>query len=187
MRMTQLDGTVVEVEGNDAEVVHGVGGDGRYLGLVDVADAHAVSVGPPPDARAGWRWADQWLYDQPLSDAKTEAQTNIDAAAGMVRLRYITDVPGQAATYAEKRTQADAYVAAPDGPVPPFVQAEADAMGVTPLQAAQYILATAQAWEQIGPAIERERRRGKLLVGAAATLGECQTLLAAALDALGAL
>lgn len=186
MKITQLDGSVIEAESNDATVVHGVDANGHYLGLVPPEAATAVSSGPPPDLRAAWLWQARWVYITPLSEACADALVAIDVAAGMARLRYITDVPGQAATYAEKRTQAQAYVAAPDGLVPPFVQAEADAMGATAMQSAQYILATAQAWEQIGPAIERERRRGKLAVQAAATPGECQACMQAAIEALAA-
>lgn len=187
MRLTLPDGTTQEVDSNDAVVVHGVDAAGHYLGLAAPELATAVADCPPPDARPAWAWRGGWVYEAPLAEVISEAQAAIDAAAGMARLRYITDVPGQAATYAEKRTQAAAYTAAPDGQVPPFVQAEADAMGVPALQAAQYILATAQAWEQIGPAIERERRRGKVVVQSAITELACRDALAAALAALAAL
>jgi hypothetical protein len=187
MRITLLDGTTAEVVSNDAIVVHGADAAGAYLGLVDPALAVSVTDGPPPDARPHWRWAGGWHYDEPLADTQAAAAAAIDAAAGMARLRYITDVPGQAATYAEKRAQAQAFVGAPGPVAPAFVQAEADAMGVTALQAAQYILATALAWEQIGPAIERERRRGKIAVQAASTAATCTAALQAALGAIAAI
>lgn len=184
--VTLMDGSTTEVTMCNDVVVHGVDAAGGYLGLVSAEAAASVADGPPPDARAAWQWQGAWVYRTPLVEACADALAAIDAAAGSARLRYITDVPGQSATYAEKRSQSAAYIAAPDGLVPPFVQAEADAMACTPLAAAQYIQATAQAWEQIGPAVERERRRGKLAVAAAATADECQVCLQAALAALAA-
>ncbi len=111
--------------------------------------------------------------------ARWLAHNEIDRAAGEARLRYITDVPGQQATYMTKAQQAREFLGAPEGEVPPYVQAEAEAMGVAALPAAEYIAATEHAWSNvIGPGIERARRAGKLAVSAASGADEESTLAA---------
>lgn len=123
-----------------------------------------------------------------LSRAAFKASNDIDSFAGQVRLKYITSVPGQDATYLSKATQADSYKAAGyTGTVPVLVQAEADATGMTTHQAADYIIATRDAWNTIAANIERERRKGKIAVAAAVDIAGVNTALAAALTALQAL
>lgn len=185
--MTRPDGTHVEVDSCDDEVVHAVDVDGRYLGLVPFEPGTQQVDGPPP-AGAHWRHVGGcWVWCPPLEDLQTAAQNQIDVAAGSARLRFITDVPGQQGTYLLKEQQARAYVEAGcTGPVPPFVAAEAEATGADAGQAAQQIVATAELWAvQIAPAIEMERRRGKLAVAACTDAAAVAAALAAALDALG--
>lgn len=177
--MTLADGSVVEVESNDAVVVHAADVDGVYVGLVDPINAIQVCSGAPPD-ETGWRWDGvKWVRHVQLADAKLRALNEIDVVAGAARLRYITDVPGQAGTYLLKAEQAAAFIAAGGvGDVPPYVQAEVDATGMAPLAAAEYIHGLSELWaQQLGPAIERERRIGKLAVEAATTLEEVSAAL----------
>lgn len=124
-----------------------------------------------------------------LAEAKANAESVIDAAASAARARFISSGVGQDAVYVVKGQQAEAYAAAGySGPVPAYIQAEADATGATPTVAAQTILALRDAWNNtIGPAIEAQRIGGKKLARDAATLPEVETRTAAAVAALGAI
>lgn len=177
--ITRMDGSTEEVTSNQAEVVHGVALDGSYIGLVALADAPIVATWAPPE-QGTWAWSvdnQAWLRTFTLEEVKLDGLARIDSAAGQARLRYITDVPGQSGTYLIKAEQAKAFIAASgQGAVPPYVQAEADATGMPPLQAAQYIDAVSTAWaDQLGPIIERERRIGKIAVEEATTVEEVYT------------
>jgi hypothetical protein len=109
--------------------------------------------------------------------ARWAAHQDIDRVAGEARLRYITDVPGQQATYLIKAQQARQYLADTAAPVPPYVQAEADAMGVSPVAAAESIAELETLWSDVvGPGIERARRAGKIAVSAASGEDEAATL-----------
>lgn len=185
--MTRPDGSLVEVDSCDDVVVHAVDVDGRYLGVLPCEPGTRQVDGPPP-AGEYWRHVDGcWAWCPPLEDLQADAQGQIDVAAGSARLRFITDVPGQQGTYLLKEQQARAYVEAGfTGPVPPFVAAEAEATGTDAGQAAVQIVATADLWAmEIAPAIEMERRRGKLAVAACTDAASVAAALAAALDALG--
>lgn len=167
------DGSVMQVESNDDVQAHGVNELGQSLGIVPIGSAFALTPAPPPGA--GWVWRFdlvQWTYVPTLASAIEHALADIDSAAGAARLRYITDVAGQQATYIAKAAEAQAYIDA--GGVPgAYLQAEADAMGGTLLEAAQSIVVTSNLWgEVVGPAIEKARRIGKIDVGNAATLAQ---------------
>lgn len=145
-------GAASEVEGNDAEQAHGVDASGASLGVVPLGTAFSHAVPPPPNTGPGWLWSfehEAWNFTPSMTDAINAALISIDAAAGAARLRYITDVPGQFATYALKLEQAKAFL--DGGQVQPFVQAEADAMGSTATEAAQFIVATAAGWQEPCP------------------------------------
>lgn len=120
-----------------------------------------------------------------LDDIKRLARIAVDDKAESVRLRYITGGAGQAATYIEKAAQADVFAAALYlGNVPPMVQAEMDAAGLTKEQAAELIRGQRDAWLVKGADIERERRRGKINVDAAEDADGVDLALNAALAAL---
>lgn len=187
--MTRPDGSRVAVHSCEDVVVHAVDAAGLYLGLLPPEQAPGVAHNPPPPG-AWWRWqAGAWCWCPPLAVRVSEALASIDAAAGQARLAYITDVPGQQGTYLLKEQQASAYLAAlatdANAPVPPFVAAEAEALATTPVLAAQGIVATAQLWaDQLAPAIECERRRGKLACANATDEAALAAALASALAAL---
>jgi hypothetical protein len=132
-----------------------------------------------------------------LAQAQAAACAAIDQQAGITRLKYITDVPGQAETYTAKNADAAAYKAAgyPSASIAnyPWVQAEAIAInGATPTTAqiqaaADGIIATAAAWVAKGASIEQARRAGKVAVGATSTVAAAQSAQAAAIAALQAL
>ncbi len=105
--------------------------------------------------------------------ARLRAQRDIDRAAGAARLRYITDVAGQQAVYLVKLQQAQAFLAAREldagAMPPPYIAAEAAAVGMTPQDVAAEIVALATHWNDVvGPQIEAARLGGKAAVEAAA-------------------
>lgn len=123
---------------------------------------------------------------------KQRAHRALDEQAGQVRLRYITDVPGQQAVYITKLEQARAFLAAhalnSGAAVPPYLAAEAGATGETALQVATAITTLATLWnEQLGPAIEGARLGAKRSVSAAQDEAAVAAALSAGMAALDAL
>lgn len=94
-----------------------------------------------------------------LENLKAEASAKIDAAAGVERLQHITDQPGQAAVYAAKLAEAQAW---PDGPQAYVHSAEEAAEIVT--RAAECDAALAE--------IEARRLADKRAISAATTVLE---------------
>ena len=126
-----------------------------------------------------------------LSQAKATASRSIDAAAESARQRHITPGSGQAMVYLAKEADARAFVAAsyPEANLTdyPWVQAEAQATGLTAPQAADAIVTQANAWRSTGATIEQARRAGKLAAQAAVDVAEVDAALTAALAGLEAL
>lgn len=114
------------------------------------------------------------------------AQAQVDDAAGRARLRYITDVPGQQATYTRKEQQARQWVdSGYAGDAPSFIAAEAEALGETPQHIAQQVITLADFWAYSkGPEIEAARIKWKAAVRSATTLEAVQAALDAALAEL---
>jgi len=105
-------------------------------------------------------------WDKPsVADMRSVACSAIDAAAGRARARYITIAPGQEATYLEKAKDAQAFIDAvyPEVSIAnyPFVQAEANALGVSGQVAADGIITTRDSWLTLAANIEEERIAGK--------------------------
>ena len=124
-----------------------------------------------------------------LRIVREEAARAIDAAAERAREPWLV-APGQALTYREKEQQARSYASAGyAGAVPPLVQLEVDASGgaVTAKQAADAIIAAADAARAALTAIELERRKGMLAVRKARTEKTIHAARDAAVQALGAL
>ena len=124
--------------------------------------------------------------------ARLRAQRDIDRAAGAARLRYITDVAGQQAVYLVKLEQARSYIAAhaldAQALVPPYIAAEAAAVGMTALEVAQEVVELATAWNDVaGPAIEGARLGGKAAVQAADDEAAINAARDAAIAALAAI
>lgn len=102
-----------------------------------------------------------------LGALRANTLDDIDREAGVARLRYITDVPGQQGVYLTKLQQALAFKADPSV-TPGYLAAEAQVRGITPAQLADVILETAALWNDVkGPAIEAARIKAKLAVEAA--------------------
>lgn len=107
-----------------------------------------------------------------LHSAKGSALSVIDEEAGRARLRYITSVPGQAETYTRKEQQAREWSASGFvGDAPPFIAAEAEALGRTHQSVAEEVIALADQWANVtGPVIEACRRKWKVAIEAATTI-----------------
>jgi hypothetical protein len=116
-----------------------------------------------------------------LSEAKEAAKNIIDAAAGQARTRYITTTPGQVATYLEKLSDAEKYVAANYPLVGGVVDAAEyawlsqevvaltdsaiDFGGIAPGKyAADAVIAQNAIWRVVGASIEGERTKRKRLI-----------------------
>ena len=123
---------------------------------------------------------------------RAAARTDVDAAAGQARLRYITDVAGQQAVYLIKREEATAYLAAVPGdaqaPVPGHIEAEALATGAEPPAVAQAVADLAAYWNvALSPPIEGARLGAKATIDAAADAEAVAAARDAGIAALGAL
>ncbi|MES3092783.1 phage portal protein [Sphingomonas aerolata] len=103
----------------------------------------------------------------------------VDLEAERVRLRFVTGGAGQAMTYTRKEAEARAWVAQPGTPTP-FLDAEAEATGATRESVAAVVIAQADAWVQVGSAIEGLRMGAKAGIDRATTLGAI--VAAAAVD-----
>lgn len=182
-----LDAYLVDCERawGGAQVEHAVDGDGKYLGIVPIVKGQTRVTGPGPGPNYRW-FRGAWVQQFTLAEAIQHAWEDIDAAAGAARVRYITDVPGQQATYLRKYQQAQDCLR--DSTVGPYVRDEAEATGTTFQEAAQNIVAIADQWDGVvGPAIEKARRIGKLAVADALTNEDVEARRQATLKALAAI
>lgn len=127
-----------------------------------------------------------------LAILKWRANCAIDQRAGLVRLKYITDVEGQQAVYLVKLQEAQAFTAAlvldAGATPPPYIAACAAALGRTPVDIAEEILALAEQWNTVlGPSIEAARLAGKWAVDQAGNESGIDAAMTAAINALEAL
>ncbi|PZU10919.1 hypothetical protein [Sphingomonas sp.] len=137
------------------------------LGLIDMPfDAYTALTGAEPD----------------LGPLKLYVKAMVDAAAGVLRKRHITDIPGQQATYLTKAQEAKAWIAAtdPDPADYPYLRHEADATGQTIAAVAADIVLVAGLWLE-GDAMIEGARRGAAVAIAAAT-NVAQIVAAARID-----
>jgi hypothetical protein len=104
-------------------------------------------------------------YPGGLEQAKIDYQAKVDTAAGEARLRYLTSIPGQDATYGAKLTDAEKFIA--DGYHEeniedyPWLAGEVRTYGKTPTVAALEITTKASQWIQVGVPIEEIRLKAK--------------------------
>jgi hypothetical protein len=161
--------------------------------------ASLVWVECPPDTAVGDRYAEgsgtfyapEPPEPAPLAEVQGAARARIDAAAETVRAQYLTSAPLQSITYLSKEADARAYAAA-GYPTPfdalayPYVVAEMRAAAdATATAAADRIIGEAEQYKRIkGAAIEYERRRAKIRLGAAVDAAAVAAELAAGLAAL---
>ncbi len=177
----------------DNESLHGptpiyaVNADGTFGGMVTTLGEGQTQVHQPPPGDGYLFDGTNWVIAVDLPTLKSDLQNNVDRAAGAARAKYITIAAGQDATYIVKEQQAQAFIADPTmTPVPGYIQAEADATGMSPLDAANFINETAQQWGVLGPQIEMIRRKGNIDIGAATTVADVMTAYNTAITNLAA-
>lgn len=103
-----------------------------------------------------------------LEAARRKLSRRLDEEAERQRLLWVTAGAGQAMTYLAKEAEARALLAGSTDPTP-FLDAEADAMGLTVAALAASVVTQSDAWRgTIGPAIEARRKVLKAAIAAAA-------------------
>ncbi|WP_294390465.1 hypothetical protein [uncultured Sphingomonas sp.] len=104
-----------------------------------------------------------------LAAWKASQTGQVNAAAGALRRRFITDITGQQATYLAKETEAEAWVEGADPADFPYLACEAAAIGQTIGEVAALCLATSGQWRLLDPKIEGARRGAAVAIDAADT------------------
>jgi hypothetical protein len=123
-----------------------------------------------------------------LAQAKAKASAHVDATAEAARLLYVTGGSGQALTYDQKLTQAEAFLAlypSPPSPAPapsawPLLASELGVTAPSLHGVASVIVATAAAWSSAAAEIETLRLGAKRAIEDATTVQEAWTLAAIA-------
>lgn len=104
-------------------------------------------------------------YPGGLEQAKIDYQAKVDTAAGEARLRYLTSIPGQDATYGAKLADAEKFMdhGYPEWDIDsyPWLAGEVRTYGKSPTDAAEDIMGKAHQWVQVGVLIEEVRLKAK--------------------------
>lgn len=113
-----------------------------------------------------------------LEKVKAGAIARVNRSAGNSRAKFITVIPGQETTYAEKRTEAQAYQRTqnPQASDYPMLAAEAAATGQTLEAVAAEVLTLAGQWRQLGAHIEGVRRGAIVQVQQAKSVEEVEAV-----------
>lgn len=104
---------------------------------------------------------------KPLPEVKDDAQYDLDEQAEFARRRITTRGEVMSAVYIEKTQQAIEFAAAGYPTAPnvlknyPFIKEESEALGRTPKQVADSIIAARAAWIQEMAKLEGIRLKGK--------------------------
>lgn len=166
--------------------------------IVELEDLTPLDVFHPEIAEAFVAATDgveaNWSYDgkkfsppapMPTIDNqvfRTTLKADVDSAAETERLKYITPGNGQAMTYQQKVTEAQAFKAAtnPKASDYPILSSEVGITAQTLAEVADIVLAAFAQWQQIGAAIEVIRLGAKRDIDAA----EDETAARAVVDAI---
>ena len=105
-----------------------------------------------------------------LGPLKTAVIAQVNTGAGDFRKQFITDIPGQQATYLAKETEARAWTSGADATAFPYLSGEASATGSTLDAVAALVLATAEQWRALDPKIEGRRRGATVAIDAATNI-----------------
>lgn len=114
------------------------------------------------------------LTGQTRDEAIAHYLSRVDAKAEKARAASITSSPGQTLTYEAKRAEANRYPN--DGPFP-WLEGEAEELGMTVQEVADSVKQAQAAWEQRGIEIERKRLKAKKLIREAQTTSEMQSVV----------
>lgn len=137
---------------------------GAILAVMDVAlpqDAGLWLAVPAMDLGdlSDWRVGAGVLVRVSLEGARVRAIARVNAAAGQVRRRYITEIPGQEMIYLQKEAEAVAFLAnpAPDPARYPFIAAEVGATAPSAHEVAQVYVNLAALLRTAGATLEQLR------------------------------
>lgn len=113
------------------------------------------------------------LVADALNRAKDAGVDRVNDAIGDIRLKYVTDIPGQQTIYTEKQDEAQAYLAANPAPATladyPLLAAEVGVTAPTAYQLAQVWANKAQLFKQVAAITERLRMQSGGAIAAATT------------------
>lgn len=124
-----------------------------------------------------WR-TEYTIAARDIDQYAVQLHRRIDEACGEVRKQFITDIPGQSATYTIKEEEARAYAQNPSGSYP-FLEAEARSTQADIRDVALQIVNIAAQWRQLGAEIEGLRIGAKRSVSLARERGDYKSMLAA--------
>ena len=102
-----------------------------------------------------------------LDEYKVDAKQKIDEVSSQIRTKYVTDVPGQEALYAEKVEEATDFISEgykSDLNTFPLIHAEVKATELTPKQVADGIIKKKSEWIHANAKIEEHRLRAKRVI-----------------------
>ncbi|MEM7751809.1 MAG: hypothetical protein AAF230_00250 [Pseudomonadota bacterium] len=126
-----------------------------------------------------------------LAAARANAIEAVNAAARTVRLRFVTDIPGQEMIYSEKRSEAAAFVSITPSPIDltpyPFIAAEVGITAPSAYEVAQLYLNLAAQWIEAGSALEAIRLGAVQSIETATTQSQIDAALALMASQLEAL
>ncbi|MFD1792066.1 hypothetical protein ACFSE0_10500 [Ochrobactrum teleogrylli] len=122
--------------------------------------------------------ADGWQMDA-LTAIKDALKRQVDAGAEAERLKYITPGAGQAMTYQQKVTEAQAFKAAsnPQASDYPILSSEVGITAETLSEVADVVLTAFAQWQQIGAMIESIRLGAKRDIDAAEDEAEARAIV----------
>ena len=114
-----------------------------------------------------------------LDDQKAILRRSVDQAAETERLKYITPGNGQAMTYQQKVTEAQAFKAAtnPKASDYPMLSSEVGITAETIDEVADVVLAAFAQWQQIGAMIESIRLGAKRDIDASEVEAEARAIV----------
>lgn len=124
----------------------------------------------------------------PLERVKARAVARVNAAVDAARTRYITDLPGQDAIYAEKRLEALSYITQEPAQITeydyPFLTNELGVTAPTAYELSQLWLNLADMWKPLAARIEGVRLGAIYQIETAPDAAAVDAIVAAAVAAL---
>lgn len=157
-----------------------------------IRDGVAVAYPPRPGRWARWTgsaWIDPRSAEEraaELQAARQAAIARVNAAAGAIRARFVTQIPAQEMLYLRKEAEARAWIAdpAPDLADYPLLAAEIGVTAPTAAELAQIWLNLAQIWISVAAPLETARLSGVGALEGAATDEAIDTALSTTLTAI---
>lgn len=109
-----------------------------------------------------------------LDEMRDSALARLEDEAEAVRRKLVTAAPGQAMAYEAKHQEATRFPG--KGPFP-FLEKEAESLGVSVEEVAESVRAARLRWEEAGSDIEARRMKAKKAIRSAATAPEMHLIV----------